>query len=429
MSTRFHDRSSPRLDDVVSRLPSLEGVRPIVDQLLATSVPDAGRRWTASGEMGTAGSRVVDLDAMRATLGRVIESESARVVRRLERVALVTEALVDGAWDAAMALLLEEAGVLESEGRSEEARAFAEAAARLGIEEGSPRAGEALRRAARCARSCGALADAVTHYESAWHRALDHDRLTDAVIAATGRGNVSVDRGQWADADRWYHRAMEVLESEPGGVPSDEAAGLRWRLFQNLGITARERGAMAESAAWYGRAESESAGLGDPAAMIEVQNGIGQLDLARGEPRRAEVRFRRALSSLDELTVVPDAVRVAIRVNLGEALLRQGRTLEAGDAARGAEAEALRGRFFGRLPETYRLLARVVRARGEIDAFVFLDRAIDLIRAHGLPPYEEALTLRLYADLRADEGEEELAKGARERASQISDIEPDGDAK
>ena len=420
MSTPSPRRDPLRLDAVLSRLPDVENIRPVLDYLIATSQPDPARRWSGSGELGTTAGRLVDLDALRDGLAEVAATEARKVERRLQAVAALAEALARGELGEAVGLLLEESGALEADGDADEARAWAAAAARVTLEAGDRRSPEAARRSARCARSVGALGEAAEGYERAFEMARDSGEVHDAVIAATGRGNVAVDRGRWVTAERWYGRGLALLDSTaPVAIPGNERRALRWRIYQNLGITSREQGALEASATWYARADDESSGLDDPAVQIEVQNGRGQLDLARGDPRRAELRFRRALEVLDRARPNADEVRVAVRVNLGEALLRQNRALEAGEAAREAEAEALRGRFFGRIPETYRLLARVLHALGEPEAFVFLDQAMTYVRTHGLPRYEEARTLEVYAELRADGGEEEMARDARSRAKEI----------
>jgi hypothetical protein len=46
-----------RFDDVARALPELDELRPVLDHLLAGSVPDPSRRWAGSGELGTAGAR------------------------------------------------------------------------------------------------------------------------------------------------------------------------------------------------------------------------------------------------------------------------------------------------------------------------------------------------------------------------------------
>jgi hypothetical protein len=117
---------------------------------------------------------------------------------------------------------------------------------------------------------------------------------------------------------------------------------------------------------------------------------------------------------------------VTIAVNLGEALLALGRALEAGEAAREAEASAIAGGVTGKLPEVYRLLAAVARARDEGEAFVFLEEALELIREEGLPPFEEALTREAYGDLRLAQGDLErgrLELAAAERLFAVLGIE------
>jgi tetratricopeptide (TPR) repeat protein len=419
MSTTPPDGKPLRLDEILGRLPETPALGPMVDRLIGSSLPDPSRSWAASEELGTTGGRLVDLQAVEASVGELVEAEAQRLGRQFGRVAALARAFSTGAFGAAIHVLLEESGDLEAAGRAGEAGAWADAAVRIGLEIGAPRTAEALRRLARCARAEGRLSEAASGYEEAFRRARDLGRTEDAVVAATGRGNVAVDRGRWSVAERWYHRALGLLEAaEPDGDTAT-VDGLRWRLFQNLGITSRELGALDDSATWYERAESESDGLDDVAARIEVQNGIGQLELARGDVRSAEVRFRRALVVLGEHRAGADPVRVAVSVNLGAALLRQGRSLEAGDVARAAEAEALRGGFLGRLPEVYRLLARVAHVRGAADAFVFLDRALELVRTRGLPALEEASTLEAYAELRSATGETAVADEAREQAKQI----------
>jgi tetratricopeptide (TPR) repeat protein len=428
--TNPRSESDPlRLDELLAVLPASDDVRPLVADLLASSRPDPGRRWTGSGELGTAGARLVDAAGFEERARAWARREAARLEARVGRVARLAIALGRGDEDSVLDALLAEADALEAEGRSSEAWEWADAASRFARGSGSARAPEALRRAARCARASARLDASVRLYEEAWERAHDLERWTDAVVAATGRGNVAVDRGRWDEADAWYERALLILDAtDPPLVEPAAAAPLRWRLFQNLGITHRERGQLERAERWYLMAEQAASGSGDPAATVEIENGRGQLALAQGAGKRAEKHFRISLEALG--APHPDPVRVAVRVNLGEALLLQGRALEAGSVAREAEAEAIAGRHPSRLPEVYRLLARVARARGEAEASVFVQRALEIVRSERLPPFEEALTLRAYAELREGEGGYEAAREARERAREILHelgvVEPEG---
>lgn len=406
-----------RLEHLLDALPRTEAVRPLAARLLGSSRPDEDRRWTASGALGTTGGRIVDIDAFREEAAVWVAEERGRLERRAGAVAEAAEALAAGDARRVVEALLAESGALEADGLSAEARAWADAAFRVAVESGLPRAAEARRKAARCARAQGDLDGAVAAYEDAWARARDAERWDDAVVAATGRGNVSVDRGRWADAEAWYRKAMELLSESGAAFEDGVARALRWRLCQNLGITHRERGDLDGSDAWYRRAEEDSRGLDDPAAVIELENGRGQLALARGDLQAAEARFRHALEAISSTR--PDEGRVTVRANLAEALLLRGRSLEAGVAAREAEAEAIRGRYLSRLVEVYRVLARIMAARGEGEAFVLVERALELVRDTDLPIWEEARTLRVYADLREAGGEGDLAREARARAAQI----------
>jgi tetratricopeptide (TPR) repeat protein len=233
-----------------------------------------------------------------------------------------------------------------------------------------------------------------------------------------------VDLGRWRDAEIWYERAMDVLADANHGLSELVERGLRWRLCQNLGITHRERGDLDGADAWYTMAEETSQGLEDPSSTVEIGNGRGQLHLARGDMAAAEASFRRALVAIG--AEGPDEIRVAVRTNLAEALLLRGRTLEAGIVAREAEEEAIRGRYLGRLPGVYRVLARVVAERGEGEAFVLVERALEIARGAGLPPFQEALTLRTWADLREAQGEHDLASQARTQADELLSEHPQG---
>jgi len=107
-----------------------------------------------------------------------------------------------------------------------------------------------------------------------------------------------------------------------------------------------------------------------------------------------------------------------MRANLAESFLARGYVLEAATSAREAEREAIRSRAFARLPEVYRLLGRIRAADEDPDAFVFFERALELVRDRGLPALEEALTLQAYAESEAQRGEAEVAEELRQLAQE-----------
>jgi tetratricopeptide (TPR) repeat protein len=424
MTSESAPRPDPlRIDGILPLLPETEVLRSLADHLLASARPDPLRRWTGSGELGTWGSRIVDPEALEAELPAILAGESERLERMYRRVLAIAREVGSGRPLRAARLLMEEGEALEGEGRPAEAERWYLAGRALARREGSPFAVRGLRLAARCARARGSLAEAADRYEGAWREAGAADLVEDAVVAATGRGNVSIDRGRWDEAEAWYVRALEATEAP--ALAGDQGAHLRWPLAQNLSIVAREARRFEEAERWLKQGEAWAEGAArrvaltgetpDRSHQLDFANGWGQLALARGEPELAAARFREALEGTGSALS-----RIGVKVNLGEALLQLGRTLEAGGVAREAEAEALAGRVLGRLPEIYRLLARVAAARGEPDAFVFLERGLALIREHRLPPYEEVLTLEALAVTREEEGEAEVAADARARAVKLA---------
>jgi tetratricopeptide (TPR) repeat protein len=229
-----------------------------------------------------------------------------------------------------------------------------------------------------------------------------------AAQAAIGAGNVLEEQGRWAASERWYLAALSLLEPVAQAVPEE------WHALLNLHVVKRSRGEVDESELLLERAERVAAALGDDAARPFVRNARGQLHMARGDHAEAERLLRDAL-----LATRDSRSAVQIRLNLAEALMAQGRLLDAAEEAREAERTALASGMAGKLPEVYRLLGRVAAERGLTDAFVFFEHALELIRARELPALEEALTLLAYADARARIDDDEEVEAMRARARDL----------
>jgi tetratricopeptide (TPR) repeat protein len=400
-----------RVDQAVRLLPGVDGLGPLISEVMAGSRPHPSRTWTGSGELGTVGDRLVGPDPLTGPLEARILEEQERVAERLRAGARVVALLQEGDSQRATDELLEHAGREEGWGRHTDAEAWALAAARLGRESDAHRLAEALRRAARSARNLGRSREAGLRYEDAFRVARERGEHGHALVAAVGRGNVAVDLGRWEEAEGWYGRAQALLAA--GAPPLNEA----WQIHQNLGIVRRERGDL-EGAERHLREAEE--GLGpepSPEGLTEVANGWGLLLLARGRPRDAELKFRSALARAEA-----PLARVVVRVNLGEALLAQGRTLDATEEGRRAEAETLAHGLLARLPEVYRLLGSAAHAEGKADAFLFPERALAVIRDNRLPAYEEALTLASLARIWKSDGDERAHEALREAARILRDL-------
>ncbi len=376
-----------RYDDVTAALPALDELEPLREHLLTNSVPDPRRRWTASGEVDAAGARLVSSGDWAAAAAELADRERDHLADVYRAVLGAVVHMERGDPAAGALALLEAAAIEEGRDRAARADAYAESAARLARAADEPKlVATALRRQARAKRALGLLPEAERLYVAGHELARDAVDHTGAAEGAIGAGNVLEEQGRWGEAAAWYTRALDLLP------PLTEPTPEHWQSLLNLHITMRSRGQLDESVEWLERAHGVAAALADPVGEALIQNAWGQLHMARGVYDAAEDAFRAALQR------APDAwARVNFRLNLGEALLARGHTLDAAEEVREAERDALSAGVGAKLPEAYRLLGRIAAMRGNEDAFVLFERALAIGRERGLPPLEEALTLQAYA--------------------------------
>jgi tetratricopeptide (TPR) repeat protein len=397
-----------RFDEVASALPELDELRPVLDHLLSASVPDPARRWSGSGELDTAGARLIESGNWSAAAQELAEREGTHLGRVYHAVLEAVACAQRGDDAAAAAALLEAAALEERRNRADRAEAYAASAAHVARSNGDPRLiARALRRQARAARATGRFGDAERLYASGHEIAHDAGDAEGAAEGAIGAGNVLEEQGRWLEAKGWYATALHLVESLDGTRPE------QWHALLNLHVVTRSLGELDESVGWLRRAEDVAAALGDPSAAAIIHNAWGQLHMARGEFGPAMRRFRDALAE-----PAGAWARVNFRLNLGEALLAEGLTLEAAEETREAEREALGAGVASKLPEVYRLLGRVTAARGNADAFVLFERALEIVRERGLPRLEEAVTLQAYGDALREQ-DPERAGELRERAAAL----------
>lgn len=400
------------VDQIYEALPELDELRPVLDHVLSLSEPDPDRTWTGSGELGTLGERLVDVEELEGSADSLAERMREHLAALFQEIIHALSALARGERGAAAAALVRASELEEDAGRMARAEAYALAAHRLarGLKDQAP-AGLALRRAARAARGQGKLQLALERYRDAYEIARDSFHGRAAAEAAIGAGNVLEQQGGWDLAEKWYRRALVSLESVDGPAPE------RWHAALNIHITLRSRGRIEESQPWLEEAESVAASIEDASARPYLENARGQLLMARGDFEGAERRLRQALAASED-----PMARVTVRLNLAETLLARGLSLDAAEELREAEREAVAAPVVPKLPEVYRLLGRIAAAEGNREAFVLFERAIRIVRERGLPPFEEALTLQAYAEFEEGRGEEETARDLRGRAMEIYDV-------
>lgn len=388
------------VDEVRAALPGLPELQPLLDHALRTSEADRSREWSGSGSLSTSGSRLVDISALRGAVDDIVAADQTRRLELLHRVAEALALLQGADRVGAAEALLSAAALEERADRPREAAAFADAAYSVARDGGSPRvSARALRRRARGRWSSGDHAAAEQDYVRALEACEALEDARGGAEAAIGAGNVLEEQGRWEDAERWYRRALQILDA------AGEASAERWHALLNLHVTLRWRGAVDESIAALEDAEAEVVRLQDPSARPFLLNARGQLAVARGD-------FADAVGRLTEAMSVAKGARavVTIRLNLAEALFAIGRPIDASEQIRTAEREAVIAGLPRKLPEAYRLLGRIAAAAGDPDAFVLFERALALIREHGLPELERALTLQAYAESERRLGSEDSAR-------------------
>jgi tetratricopeptide (TPR) repeat protein len=266
----------------------------------------------------------------------------------------------------------------------------------------------ALRRGARAARTGGARRRAAELYGSAYESAAGARDLAGAAETAIGAGNVAEEEGRWSAAEGWYVKALRHLEE------AGEASPGRWQALLNIHVVVRSRGDVEGSVPWLLRAQQAAEELGDASAGPFLENAWGQLHMARGDFQKAAAVLAEALRR--DLSA---RAAVTIRLNLGETMLARGHVLDAAEAVREAEREALRSGLATRLPEVYRLMGRIACARGDRNAFVLFERALQIVRERALPTLEEALTLQAYARVQLELGDRQDAERLLGRADEL----------
>jgi tetratricopeptide (TPR) repeat protein len=395
-----------RFDGVQEALPELDELRPVLDHLLAVSVPDPDRRWAGSGELDTAGARLVETGDWHGAAKALADGEGAHLARVYEAVLRAVACIEQQDHAGAAQSLLQAATMEERRNRSARAEAYASRAVSVARRHGEPRLlATALRRQGRAARAIGRLSDAERLYAAGHELARDAGDTEGAAEGAIGAGNVLEEQGRWHEAARWYRTALDLLAATPGPRPE------QWQALLNLHVATRSLGQAEESVEWLRRAEEVVDALDDDSARGLIHNAWGQLYMARREFGEAVLRLRDAVDS----PASPWA-RVNFRLNLGEALLAGGLPLDAAEEVREAEREALTSGVAAKLPEVYRLLGRIAASRGNADAFVLFERALRIVRERALPAIEEAVSLQAYAAA-IGELDPERAHDMRERAA------------
>lgn len=396
-----------KLEQALSALPELDELRPLREALIGISEIDRALVWSGGGDYATLDKRIAEpahLESQITALAERVRERTERVYRHV--VASLAALERRDAAGAARELVL--AGEVEEGARRlDAAEQYYAKALELGRKPRDRRVeGLALRRLARVARARSGLDRALQLYRQGYEVAAAQRDVEGAVVGCQGVGNVYVDQGQWAAAREWYQRGLELLP-EAGGR-------LAWELYNNMAIVELRTGQLDASATWLDRIEQLLPALNDPAGYPYLLNGRGLIAMARGEHAQAESLYREAAQRAGE-----PHLHAAFLLNLSEALLEQDRLLEAEEAVRAAEYEAIRRGLTQLLPETYRRLGQVAQRHGDAEGFLFFEQALDLCQARGLPLVQLAITQEEYGRFELAVGNREAGQARLQRALEL----------
>ncbi|MDG2307859.1 MAG: tetratricopeptide repeat protein [Candidatus Binatia bacterium] len=132
-------------------------------------------------------------------------------------------------------------------------------------------------------------------------------------------GDVHLRRGDYASARKMFERALEAPGAE-GPAPGD--SNLNDYVYFGLGMAHAASGQLEEARVAFGRATEAPTELGQFARLADAQIAI-----ASGAPAEASV----AVSKLVELDHLPPSVQLMAEAVLGNALMAEGKYVEAAE--------------------------------------------------------------------------------------------------
>ncbi|HEV8304177.1 MAG TPA: hypothetical protein VGQ25_04400 [Gemmatimonadales bacterium] len=403
-----------KVEQALRLLPDLEALMPLRGLLLASARPDQRLQWGSGGPYLTVGKHAVEPGELTRGMAPVLSLITEHIGALYRAYVEALEAQERGEPADAVAALLG-AGRLEARvGRLEQASAWYEVALALaeGLQDRRPEIETLLALGGVCLAH-GWYAEGARHYQRALVLAEAEFDQGGAIDACVGLGCVAFERAEWAGAQAWYGRALRLVET----------GGDRLRLGRiehQLGLLARRQGDLAAAGEHLRRARECFEALAAGREMALVLDAQGELDAALGRAESAAAAYREALAWLrrEGRDVELD---VTIRLHLAELLLEAGRALEAEEEMRRAEQLAISSNLAHRLVQIYARLGTLRGGQGDETGFVFFEQAIELCRALGCPPAEEARVYHAYGLFRSRFGGagRDEARAYLERAREI----------
>jgi tetratricopeptide (TPR) repeat protein len=376
------------VERALALVPEGEEFLPLSDAVIGSSVADGAKRWARSNAYATIGKRVVNPAQVAELIPALVEKYQRRLHDLFGFIVEAIQHQQTGDLSASVQALVR-AGELEESSRSFDK---AEKIYLLGLEVARDLKDKVpqiltLRRLGRVMRTLGRLQEAWQWYEQSYHLGEDQLDVAGQVIACQGLGNICWDRGQREQARGWYQHGLQLAQEL-------DDPGLLWPFHINFSLLARTGGDLASAEACLAQAHEQIQRVGDPDAMLFWYNSRGLLQMARDEATDAERVYREGLGQARD-----PFWELTLRVNLGHALVSQGRLFEADEEARRAEEVGVMHRLITDLVDVYDLLGSIARARCDEEGFVFYEQALQVCRERSMPQIKEAMVYHGYGRL------------------------------
>lgn len=389
-------------------VPDSEEFLPLSDAVIGSSHIDYDKLWARSSAYATLGKRIVDPGKLAQLIPGLVEKAQERLRDLFTLIVEAIEQQQRGDLATAAATLIR-AGEIEEAHRSlekaEKIYAHALEIAR-DLRDKEPQI-LALRRLGRVARAAGRLQEAWQWYEQSYHLSIDQMDVPGQVVACQGLGNLCDDRGQRDRSRAWYERGLTLAR----GL---EDPMLVWPFYTNLSVLARRIGKLDEAESLLARAQEAIEAAESEIGMLFWYNGKGLLLLERNDLTGAEQVYRDGLGRFTD-----PFWELTLRVNLGQALLAQGRLFEAEEEARKAEEIGVLNRLIMDLVDVYNLLGKIAAARCDEEGFIFYEQALQVCHERGLPQIKEAAIYHGYGLLHKACGRSREAIAYLEQARDI----------
>ncbi|HYJ80329.1 MAG TPA: tetratricopeptide repeat protein, partial [Longimicrobiaceae bacterium] len=366
-------RPDATVEEILALLPDLDDFEVLRLRLVGAAVPDPGKAWDSSSAYATFDKRIVTPETADRALHEAQEAVQQYVALLHQGLRPVLASVFSGDHAAAARHLIALGEELEQGGRVLAARQCYRAAltVSLPLAEKEPQI-LALRRVGRAALNVGDFQEAAAYYERSVAVARDAGDLRGEVIGCTGLGNVRTWQWRWSEAERCYHEALALADSEA-------AAGLdlsaeRGHLYNNLANLTTRQQKLDESEVWF-----ESA--------FRLWEGRSAVDVAfahfnRAHLREEQGRWDDARRDYEAALALPIAsnLRSLIATDFAEWWLHEGHVTQAEEWGRMAEEHAIASRSPYTLVHMYRGRGKIALARGDADGFTFFEKALEIAR-------------------------------------------------